>query len=49
MLLWRAHERGDRRALDTLIEYTREDVVNLAALAHVVGRDMPDRVGFPAA
>ena len=41
--------RGDRRALDTLIEYTREDVVNLASLAQLVSREMPDRVGFQSA
>ena len=46
VLLWRAHERGDRRALDTLIEYTRADVVSLATLAGLVSREMPDRVGF---
>lgn len=45
--LWHRHERGDRQALDTLIAYTREDVVNLAALADVVRREMPERIGFP--
>jgi uncharacterized protein YprB with RNaseH-like and TPR domain len=47
--LWRKHERGDRRALDTLIEYTREDVMNLASLAHLVSKEMPDCVGFQSA
>ena len=49
VILWRKHERGDLRALDTLIEYTREDVVNLASLAHLVSKEMPARVGFQSA
>ena len=31
--LWRRYERGDQNALDTLIAYNREDVVNLEILA----------------
>ena len=30
--LWRAHERGDEKALDTLLEYNKEDVENLESL-----------------
>lgn len=34
--LWRRYERGgDERALETLIAYNREDVVNLEALAQI--------------
>lgn len=46
VLLWRRHRAGDRTALPTLIEYTREDVVNLATLAELVAREMPARVGW---
>lgn len=49
VLLWRAHERGDRRALATLIEYTQQDVVNLATLARLVSKEMPDHVGCESA
>jgi uncharacterized protein YprB with RNaseH-like and TPR domain len=31
--LWRAHERGDADALETLVSYNREDAVNLRPLA----------------
>lgn len=31
--LWRQHQRGDRKALETLVAYNREDVVNLETLA----------------
>lgn len=34
--LWRRHERGDARALDTLLAYNEEDVRNLVPLAHFV-------------
>ena len=33
--LWRMHQRGDRRALDTLIAYNQEDVVNMERLAEI--------------
>ena len=37
--LWRAYERGDDAALDTLVSYNREDTVNLTSLAdHVTSR-----------
>ena len=35
VLLWREYERGNQRALDTLIRYNLEDVVNLQHLAAV--------------
>jgi uncharacterized protein YprB with RNaseH-like and TPR domain len=47
--LWRAHQRGDARALATLLAYAREDVVNLVPLAELVARQMPRLVGFGAA
>jgi uncharacterized protein YprB with RNaseH-like and TPR domain len=46
--LWRQHERGDRKALDTLIAYNREDVVNLETLAEVAYRKLK-AVTFDAA
>lgn len=33
--LWRRHMRGDRSALPTLIDYNREDVVNMHPLAKI--------------
>lgn len=33
--LWRQYERGNKKALETLIEYNREDVVNLERLAEL--------------
>ncbi|MCD4702942.1 MAG: ribonuclease H-like domain-containing protein [Methanosarcinaceae archaeon] len=30
--LWKAHERGDEHALDLLLEYNREDIVNLETI-----------------
>jgi len=32
VLLWRRHRRGDRRALDLLVEYNRADVVHLKTI-----------------
>jgi uncharacterized protein YprB with RNaseH-like and TPR domain len=32
VLLWQRYQRGDRHALDTLLTYNREDVVNLEVL-----------------
>ncbi|WP_123539348.1 ribonuclease H-like domain-containing protein [Halosimplex salinum] len=37
--LWREYERGDERALETLVSYNRDDTENLRALAdHVTDR-----------
>ncbi len=36
VLLWREYQRGNRAALDTLVRYNLEDVVNLQYLADVV-------------
>lgn len=38
--LWRAHEEGDEAALDLLLEYNMEDVVNLEALARLAYRGL---------
>jgi uncharacterized protein YprB with RNaseH-like and TPR domain len=35
VLLWRRHLRGDRRALELLVEYNRADVVNLKTIMDV--------------
>ena len=45
--LWNEYKRGRSRALERLIAYTRQDVVNLVPLAEHVAREMPDRAGFP--
>jgi uncharacterized protein YprB with RNaseH-like and TPR domain len=42
--LWRDHERGRDGALDTLIEYNREDTVNLRRVADRVTDDLHERV-----
>jgi uncharacterized protein YprB with RNaseH-like and TPR domain len=34
--LWRAYERGNRKALGTLVEYNREDVENLERILELV-------------
>lgn len=40
--LWQRYEtNGDRMALQTLLEYNREDVVNLALLEHHLGLSAP--------
>ncbi len=36
VLLWREYERGSKAALDTLVRYNLEDVVNLQYLADIV-------------
>ena len=36
VLLWNEYQRGNRAALDTLIRYNLEDVVNLQYLADIV-------------
>ncbi|MFB6267106.1 MAG: ribonuclease H-like domain-containing protein [Halodesulfurarchaeum sp.] len=46
--LWHEYERGDEGALETLVEYNREDTENLQTLAEVVvnrlhDRQVPDR------
>ncbi|MCK9356551.1 MAG: ribonuclease H-like domain-containing protein [Dehalococcoidia bacterium] len=40
-LWWRYIRRGDNRALRTLLDYNREDVVNLKALRERLGGEQP--------
>jgi uncharacterized protein len=44
--LWQCYERGDRLALERLLEYARYDVENLRPLAECAIREMAVRVGF---
>ena len=46
--LWRQYERGDRKALETLVSYNCDDAVNLASLADVLCDRLHDRVFVPA-
>jgi hypothetical protein len=34
--LWREYERGNNRSLDLLLEYNREDIVNLKTIIDMV-------------
>lgn len=45
--LWREHERGRDGALETLIEYNREDAVNLQRLAEIVTSRLHEDVFEP--
>ncbi|MFB6143449.1 MAG: ribonuclease H-like domain-containing protein [Halorientalis sp.] len=47
--LWRAYQRGDESALETLVEYNREDAANLEALAETVVGRLHDEVFAPVA
>jgi uncharacterized protein YprB with RNaseH-like and TPR domain len=40
MLLWERWEKGDREALETLLEYNRDDVINLALLERRLRGDL---------
>lgn len=42
--LWREYERGDRAALETLVEYNRADTVNLEELLDILTRRLHDRI-----
>ncbi|MFB6131477.1 MAG: ribonuclease H-like domain-containing protein [Salinigranum sp.] len=42
--LWREYERGDERALETLVSYNREDAANLRTLADSVAGSLHDEV-----
>lgn len=46
--LWRQYERGDERALDTLVEYNRADTKNMEPLMELVARQLHEDV-FEAA
>jgi uncharacterized protein len=45
--LWREYERGEERALETLVTYNRDDAENLAALAEICCARLHERT-FPA-
>lgn len=47
ILLWREYEAGNRRALDTLVRYNLEDVVNLQHLAAVTYNQALARLPIP--
>ena len=42
--LWREYERGNDTSLDTLINYNREDVMNLEALLEVMTSQLHDEI-----
>ncbi|MFC1979264.1 ribonuclease H-like domain-containing protein [Chloroflexota bacterium] len=44
VLLWREYQRGNRAALDTLVRYNLEDVVNLQYLADIVYNEASARL-----
>jgi uncharacterized protein YprB with RNaseH-like and TPR domain len=44
--LWWQWKRGDRAALETLIEYNREDVVNMVRLLQIASRKMMTASGW---
>jgi uncharacterized protein YprB with RNaseH-like and TPR domain len=44
VLLWERHQRGDRHALDLLLTYNREDVVNLEVLMDAAFRLSRERL-----
>jgi uncharacterized protein len=44
--LWRQHERGDRGALERLLEYASQDVQNLRPLAELTATKMAKDLGF---
>ena len=45
--LWHLHRGGHSGALERLVAYCRQDVINLAPLAARVAADMPARIGCP--
>jgi hypothetical protein len=44
VLLWQRHQRGDKGALDLLLSYNREDVVNLEVLMDAAFRMERERL-----
>lgn len=44
--LWHKYERGDRTALDLLLEYASKDVENLVPLARLAANDFARALGF---
>jgi uncharacterized protein len=47
VLLWNRYREGDSQALDTLIRYNREDVVNLKTLMELAYRTQCSRLPLP--
>ncbi len=47
--LWQAYQWGDAKALETLIQYNRADVVNLESLMEQAYEEMKRRLFFPGA
>lgn len=41
--LWRMHRSGNRRALEILLEYNRQDVMNMLPLAERMGKELEER------
>jgi uncharacterized protein YprB with RNaseH-like and TPR domain len=41
--LWRQYERGDREALDKLIKYNKEDIVNLKTIIELTYPKMVEK------
>ncbi len=46
--LWREYERGNTQSLETLIDYNREDVVNLETLTEILYQRMRNRAWLEA-
>ncbi|MGO9393736.1 MAG: ribonuclease H-like domain-containing protein, partial [Desulfobaccales bacterium] len=44
VILWGRHQRGDRTALELLLQYNREDVVNLEVLMEHAFRMQQERL-----
>ena len=44
ILLWNAYQRGDKTALDTLIQYNSADIVNLKPLMEIGYNEMKERL-----
>ena len=44
VILWERHQRGDRTALELLLQYNREDVVNLEILMEQAFRMQQERL-----
>ncbi|MGP7970743.1 MAG: ribonuclease H-like domain-containing protein, partial [Desulfobaccales bacterium] len=44
VILWERHQRGDRTALELLLQYNREDVVNLEILMEHAFRMQQERL-----
>ena len=45
VLLWQRYEQGEEKALDLLIEYNRQDVVNLAKIIEILLQEQEEAAG----